>query len=271
MGAHPYYVNEHYFDNPSRAMYYVLGVFYAKLSPAQENGIRFRCPSKDLVQIVKEQLDSEHVIMSDPRGKNSHWIEMQSVSYMRNKLDELGFLKHKSKRRFPKDMPKEYASHFVRGFVDAKAKVYVIDDERTNVEVHHYNTPLRDIHRLLVEYAGVKHSAPKGSSVIYNHDDSIRIHDFIYQDWEYTKEQQGLYLPSKKEAFRTNTRYVHPRTLAAQRRMGRAKNMLRRGYHTKTVVRKLGYLSLLNFYTRFKRVTGMTINEFLGRKAHWHD
>lgn len=270
MRAHPYYVNEHYFDNPSRAMYYVLGLSYPKLKPAQENGITFRCSSKNLVQIVEEQLESDHAIMSDPRGKNSHWIEMQSVPYMRNKLDELGFLKHKSKRRVPKDMPKKYARPFVRGFVDAKAKVYVIDGERTNVEIHHYNTPLRDIHRLLVEYAGVKHPTPKGSSVIYNHNDSIRIHNFIYQDWKYTKKH-GLYLPSKKKAFRTNTNYVHPRTLAAQRRMDRAEKMLRHRYRPEIIAVRLGYSSVLSFYTIFKKVTGKTVNEFRGRKAHWHN
>ena len=270
MGRHPNYVNEQYFDSQSRAMYYVLGAFYAKASPRPENGITFQCSSRDLVQIVKEQLDSKHKIISDPRGKPSHWLRMRSVPYMRSRLDELGFLKHKSERRVPKNIPKKYVSHFARGFIDAKAQVRVTEDGRTNVRISFYEIPLKDIHELLVEYAGIKHPAPKGNKILYGHKNSIRMHDFIYRDWEYIKEY-GIYLPSKKEAFRTEYEHVHPPTLAVQRKMDIAKKMLRDGYPPKTIAEMLGYSSVLDFYARFKKVTGKTVNEFRGRRRLWHN
>lgn len=116
------YINQHFFDNESREMYYVLDNFYGGYIPYGKSGITFRDSSRDLVQIVmKDNLKSEHTITQNRSGTNSYFITIQNLPYLRSKLDSLGLDVPKYERKFPIIKEELYISNFVRGFFDVQA------------------------------------------------------------------------------------------------------------------------------------------------------
>ena len=56
------------------------------------------------------------------------------------------------------------------------------------------------LHQTLAEHAKVQRSPPKKDVITYAHQDSQKIYNFIYGEWEFIKSH-GLYLPSKRNAF----------------------------------------------------------------------
>ena len=136
-GRHPKKVNEHFFDEESKGMYYVLGILFPCYIPIpnSNNGIIIRSSSKDLIQIVKDKMESEHDIISDPRGISSYSIQMTSVPYLRSKLEEMDLVEDKSKRRFPDYIGRHYIRHFARGFSDAQSNVRIEDNRLVYVYI----------------------------------------------------------------------------------------------------------------------------------------
>ncbi len=196
------HINEHYFDEESRAMYYVVGASYSRdvlLEPSQ--GFRFISTHKDLVEIVRRELESEHKIILDPRGKPSYRLEVDDVPHMYSRLEELGLAVPKNQRGFPENIPEEYIRHFTRGFTDAQGRVFThLGGKLTVISISFNLLFLKGLHKALQEYAGVERGNPSRNNIVYSHKDSLRIHNFIYGEWEFI-EEHGLYLPSKKEIF----------------------------------------------------------------------
>lgn len=267
------YVNENFFEgkgktpNELKAMGYVKGLFIASYIPQPNNGILFRSSHKDLVEIVKEQLESEHDIISDPRGKSSHWVEFKNKPDLYHKLGEMGLNAPKSERTFP-DVEEQYLDHFVRGFFDAQAIVcYNTSYNLTSVVVGFNPSFLLDLHKKLLEYAYIKRDEPQGESTRYGHKDSIRIHHFIYRDWEFI-ESNGLYLASKKALYVLNNSGNHNKT-EAQQRIANSQELLLQGMNIGDAVAAEGvsYSHRSGFQRAFRRVTSKTPAQFVRENA----
>jgi AraC-like DNA-binding protein len=262
-------INENYFDKESKSMYYVLGAFYAGYRPntAPKNGIIFQSKHRDLVQIVKDELGSEHEIItysrdSEKRDRNSYFLNFGNHS-LRTKLGELGLNKPKSKRTFPKNLDEKYASHFVRGFIEARARVSIKKNGSTNLRIL-FNKPfVRTLHNMLIQYADVKGVAYLADGVFsYNHQDSLKIHDFIYQDMAFIKKH-NLFLPSQKNRF--NFGYVPKAPKFTQRALAKVekvKQLLRDGLRTSEVCKMVGYSFIPTLHLSFKKYTGQTVREW---------
>lgn len=256
------YIDEHFFDKESKRRDYVLGAFYACYVPQPKGGILFRNRNKDLVEIIKRELKSEHAIIADNRKRDSYWIEVYRVPIMYSRLGELGLNKPKEEREFPR-VNEKYISHFVRGFFDAKARIWTEYNKYKSIHILFNNLFLLDLHKMLVKYAKIQGHEPKEDYTKYNHNDSIKIRDFIYQDWNFIK-QSGLYLPSKKELLETD--YIadynsNPRIINAKKKVEKAKKLLDRK-KVGEVAKELGYAHHISFTSTFKKITGMSPFEY---------
>ena len=260
------YVNQHYFDKESKRMYYVLGASYAIANIQPNQDMTFTSSHRNLVEIVKDELECPHKVQRDKRGNhNSYWIELDNMVYMASKLDELGVAEDKIKRRFPENIRGEYLSHFVRGFFDAKARVYSTNKGATRIEIRFNKQFLSGLHNVLVKYTRVERHKPTGDCLTYGHSDSMKIHDFIYSDWRYTR-RNGLHIPSKKRQFKTDYELnKYPSTIRYGKKIESVKKLLLRGNKPKQFYKRF-YSSLPALYRAFKNATGMTTREFFGKK-----
>ncbi len=258
------YINEHYFDKESRAMYYVLGALYSRnvlLEPTQ--GFRFISTNEDLVEIVRRELESEHKITQHQKSGPSYKLEIDNLPYMYSRLEELGLAVPKNQRGFP-DIKEEYLPHFIRGFLDAKSDVARVKRfQRTNVTICFNHPFLLALYQKLQEYVGIMHSEPLGTRMHLGHSDSVNLYHFIYGDWDFIREN-GLYLPSKKDSYTPeyNLHGPPPNVLERMRRIEMAKQLLLDGQMPTMFYKELGYFHLTSFYRAFREVTGLSPTEW---------
>jgi AraC-like DNA-binding protein len=268
-GMPPKPVNQQFFDEESRKMYYVLGAFYSScIMPKRQTIIVFRNSNKDLVEIIRDEIESEHTIVSDPReNKSSHWFEMGSASHLHSRLKELGLNKPKRKRRFPRDIDEYYISHFVRGFLDAQGSVKIAKTsfgKRSELYIHFNHRFLKGLHRTIKKYAMAEHSRLYDDNLKYVNEDCSRIHDFIYRDFGFIN-RYGLYLPLKKKLLlgKNQGRWVNPRSVEASRKVDKAKRLLLQGKLAYKVAEQVGYTNPSALTKIFRETTGQTPTEFL--------
>lgn len=257
------YINQNIFDEETEEGDYLLGAFYMGYLPFKEKGILFRSSNRNLVKLVKEQLEKElesgHSITADSRGKSSYWITLPHAPHMRSRLEELGLEGRKAEREFPENMKEEGLSHFVRGVVDAKSSIWVVEG-RTTVCFYSNQRFLSGLHQVLVEYAGVERKGPERDCLPYGHKDSLKIHDFIYRDWEIIKEKK-IYLPEKKELFLIDSP-ENKQTDKVCQRVEKAKKLFKEGKSWKVAAEEVGYAHPPALCRAFKGITGKTIREF---------
>lgn len=261
-------INEHFFDNESREMHYVLGAFYAKYMPLEKNGITFRSAHRNLVEIVKEQMKSNHAITYDTRGKSSYWFSIRGVPYLRSRLEEMGLSAKKEDRDFPEGIEKEHSSHFARGFIEAQALIGTYDEKKTEMNILFNRRFLLGLHKMLAEYVEIERDRPKNYMIRYSHRDCLKIHDFIYRDWDFIKER-GLYLPQKKDLFMTDFDgdFIHRHQIEASGRIKEAERLLLEGKNAHEIFKEMGYGHYSSFARQFTRKTGFTISGYLKRNA----
>ena len=126
------YINSRFFDRENPTRWYIEGAFFGCCNTNYESSFEFRSKHIDLVQLVKEKLQSEHKILTDNRGKKSYWLCINS-DYLRKKQCKLGMHPIKSEREFP-EMKREKAMHFIRGFLDAKSCLQIINNTYTRIK-----------------------------------------------------------------------------------------------------------------------------------------
>jgi|GEM_PF-3547677 len=267
MGRKPKFVNEHYFERESKSMWYVLGAFYRYGTLFDDMGIMFKAPSLDLVQIVKRELSSEHAIIEDNRDKSSYWLMMKSAPHLYDELQVMGVKRDESRRRLPKMQP-EYASHFVRGFLEYKTSPR-IGERNDRIDITYNNIFLVGLNHLLARHAGTKRADPEDDSIDYWHKDSLKIKRFMYRDWEDVKKY-GIYIPSMKREYDENYTEAQRRSIARLdviRRVETAKELLQSGMPDHEVARVVGYNNVYAFDRAFSKVVGCRVVEWPGKQA----
>ncbi|MEM2932956.1 MAG: hypothetical protein QW622_01970 [Candidatus Pacearchaeota archaeon] len=190
-------INVDYFDKPSANMYYVLGAFYGS-AVCNNRELTFRSNYEDLVKIVKKELEIEHKIIPDTRGKNSYFLTIRSKKHilpLYSKLNEKGFAIEKQKRKFPK-INEEYLNHFIRGFFDAKATV---NPKVPYVKITFNNEFLNSLEAILKKNGINNILTCNNNLTCSNLEDILKIYDFIYKDVK--GGDSLLYLKPKKEIY----------------------------------------------------------------------
>lgn len=253
-GRKPKYVNEGFFDEESETMHYVLGVSFG-LATISDKRLIFRSKNKELIEIIKRELESQHKIVNI-ESRNSHQLEIygKGSAYLITSLKARGLAEDKSERIFPKNIAESYLSHFDRGFFDSRG-VIINTNKKINIGFYFNNAFLTDLNNGLRENAGVKKTNPENNKIVYPFNDSLRMYNFIYRDWDFI-ESKGLYLKRKKERFNIEKEEDVFDT-------DRIKIELLDGKTVEELTKELGYSSTQSFYSAFKRVYGETVGRFL--------
>jgi len=286
-------VNEHFFDQESKVMLYILGISIAKYSARlmqSQPQNRWLSTSEPLIQIVKSSLDSEHAI-SHAKYKNirtgedymAYWLGITSQKIY-DSLSRRGLDVPKSERAFSTDIDDQHLDHFVRGFLDSIVSChnYTVQSRSKNKlrEFPHqslkiyFNVPfLKGLYDALVSHTSINEGREVTESPLsFSTADTRAIYDFIYRDWDFIQEN-GLYLPSKKELFDRHTPDElfshspqdyshHPFKVASQNRIERVKEKVLAGMSALEAGNEEGY-SDTSVYRAFKNATGQTVREFL--------
>ena len=191
-------VDEHFFEQESKEMWYVIGASYCRYSASRtDNRNSWRSVNYDLLGIIQTCVDPNQAI-GTPDKFGSRLLQIKS-QHMQDRLKKKGLGVPRSERGFPADIKNRYLDYFVRGFFDAQVSVSA--DERTCVSYPSANF-LRGLYKKLVTHAHVRTGRDITSTVLcLSQQETAAVHDFIYRDWEYIQEH-GLYLPSKKERFK---------------------------------------------------------------------
>lgn len=267
-------INQHYFDKESKAVYYVLGAWYGcgtrkKIKNCKDdgtvfeyNGIRFGSKTRKLVEIVQRELQSQHKITPDPNKIHSYRFEVIGVPTLCGILEELGALKSKRERDFPK-IEEQYISHFVRGFFDARASIYR-RNKKTRIEIMFNPSFISGLKKVLEKYAHVKGGGLKKGHVGYSQSNAVKIHDFLYKDWAYI-QRHNIYLPFKKRCF--NLKYVFTPPSSYLREQGeekirKAKVLLAKDLPVGVVASMLYYSSSMGLSHYFRKITGMSPTQY---------
>lgn len=270
-------INEHYFDKKQRteeeerAMYYMLGSFYGsylpieskipskKKHPTISKGIIFRSEHKKLVEIVHDELESEHEITSIPE-RNSSCFKASSVPILYDRLGELGLNQPKKERAFPDYIHKEYMGDFLRGFFDSQSYIERIGNI-TNVYYGFNNKFLTAQHKIFRE-AGVQGRSLHDMLATYGQDDSCVIYNILYKGWEFI-EKSGLYLKEKHDLFNPNFRtgyWESPRGPTALR-VKKALKLIKQGKLMIDIYKQIGYQNPKSLSVAIKRITGKSPRE----------
>ena len=203
-------LNEHFFDEESKAMWYVLGVSFSRYSPSRTDSRNSWCSSSyDLLKIVQSCLETEQTI-SDPTERGSRHFQVRS-QYLQDVLIERGLVPDRVERKFPEGIKCEYIDHFIRGFFDAHVSCSTTTKSNDSAQPEHitrklqvyFNVPfLIGLYHALILNAKVKSGREVTQSPLnFYGNDVMAIHDFMYQDWEFI-QQNRLYVPSEKAKFR---------------------------------------------------------------------
>ena len=259
------YVNEHYFDIDSKRNSYVFGALLSCYIPhaRHSNGIIIRSRKRDLVELIRNELGSQHAITSDPRDKSSYWFQLMNQN-LRSVLEKKGLGDGKKERRFPRDIEKENLYHFIRGFFDAKANV-VNRKGPTCLMMGRFNGNkqfLSELNLILKKHAGVKRKMDYCKGLTYGSADSLKIYNLIYRDWKNIKES-GLYLSSQKDKFDNIHNVRHSkRSMLIMEKIEKIKEHLSKGEMVKDFLNEVGYKSLVGLTHIFQKYTGQTVRAF---------
>jgi len=264
MGRFAKYVNEHYFDIDSKRNSYILGALTSCCIPdiKHSNRLIIRSKTRELVELIRDELESKHTIIADTREKSSYWLQITNKN-LRCVLEEKGLGNSKKERRFPNNIKEEYIDHFIRGFFDERADI-VNRRDLTYVSMGSFSENkqfLLELNLTLKKHAGVNKN-DFCRQLTYGSANSLKIYNLIYRDWEYIREN-GLYLPSQKDKF-DNIHNTHPskKSMLIMERIEKAKEHLLNGEWVKDFLKDVGYNSLVGLTHIFKKYTGQTVRKF---------
>ena len=206
--------NEDFFKKWSSEMAYVLGFFCADGSMTKNKRgahfIEFYIKDLDLLKKIRKSLKSNHKIKTRKRsGLVAYRLQIGSKKIFQSLL-KLGLLPRKSKRVILPQIPKNYLSHFVRGYFDGDGSVWC-------GFIHKYNRK-KPVKILLTRFTSGNKSFLTALSrrladeiqtaenplipfcsgayrLSYSTHDSIRLYNFIYS------EDSELRLSRKKKIF----------------------------------------------------------------------
>lgn len=214
------HVNDHFFrDGEPDSLLYVLGAYHVSgRLDRKRKGVILESPRKELVEIVKKELNSEHKIWQYP-GKKSFQLEIQGAPNLYRSLVEYGLEIPRTQRPFPEYLAETDSSEpglrdFVRSIVDAKANFFS-NDGVYSMHVYFRNPQFMDkLLAILTRFTQIKGGSYRFDRLTFGINDTMRIGDFIYRDFERIQERQ-LYVPSVRQNIYSDRNVGRERIAAA--------------------------------------------------------
>jgi len=250
------HLNEDFFNQDSIIVWYLLGALVKTYIPLKGSNrtIIFRNRSYKLIEILRESLECKNSIVSDNRGKNSHFLTVSNERLFLN-LEQRGLTPDKGDRRFPEDIPPEFMNDYVRGFIENEC--FGKPGEITaKLDLYFNHEYLAGLNEALRRYCGVEKKSVTGDHIEYGITDLTTVYNFIYGDGE------RFHLPEIKEKFKLIDSYFIKLKERRDNKAEKAKILLREGKNGIETSRILGYKSEISFYTFFRKHTGVGIREF---------
>lgn len=248
----PTQLNEDFFNQDSNIVWYILGLLVGIYAPKKDSNriITFRSKSYDALLMIKKVLECDNTIVSDNRGKDSHFFQVTN-EVLRLSLEERGLTPNKIDRRFPENIPEEFITDYARGFIENESfRLETITRIGLTFNINY----LSKLNEILIRYADVMRKSITRSSLEYGIRDTIKIYNFIYQN------DNNLYLPEVKEKFRLKTPYLS-RIKRTHKKVEKVKRLLKEGMKGTEISKKLR-CNPIYFYKFFKNHIGMGIREF---------
>ena len=207
-----YYVNEHFFEEWTPTMAYVLGYLYADgsledASYLRGKYLRLTSTDKELVDLVRGALNSQHTIVTtlsdSPNRKTRYFLRIGSHKIYENLL-ALGLFPNKSlTMKFPKISP-EFLPHFVRGYFDGDGHVgigknrnvfkrmLVVFVSGSQDFLISLAQEMEDILKLKINKV---YKGSKAYRLAYSTHDSVKIFKYIYRDsnGQFLKRKFGVF------------------------------------------------------------------------------
>jgi len=281
------YVNEYFFEQESKAMWYVLGLSYSLYSTQLQQGWSprnlWRSALEEKIEMVKVALESDHTkslhkSKNKLEGGKDYWIYVLAINSQSiyDALSKRGLDVPKAQRTFPTDIKEQYLDDFVRGFFDGHVSCInrIHRYERNGMQrekfikqlpVYFNVLFLQELYKKLVDHINVRGEREiKKSPLIFGGPDIRKIYELIYHD------ESGLYLHSKKELFEVELTVENPpqmRTIDAEERISQVIGHLFEGMKAGEAFRKVGYSHTQAGNRAFKKATGQTTGQFLRESA----
>jgi intein-encoded DNA endonuclease-like protein len=211
-------INKDFFKNWSSNMSYVLGFFAADgYMTVNKRGGQFwsiQITDKELLEEIKSVIKAEHKI-GVRKSKNLHEADQYRLQIgsieMCNDLRNLGYSERKTNSLSIPNIPKEFFSHFVRGYFDGDGNVWVgyMDKGKGGKRVFaiqtiftscslSFLTELRKrLERLNIIGGCVYKSKGSYARLQYSIKNSLKLYNFMYNELNKSK----LFLARKKVKF----------------------------------------------------------------------
>jgi len=201
-------------------MAYVLGFFVADGSMVKNRRgahfIEFQITDKDLLKKIRKLFGSNHKI-SIRKNKSNKWKTVYRLQIgskeIFNDLLRIGLFPHKAKRIRLPNIPKEYFSHFVRGYFDGDGNVTICTYKRkarnnkpTTILQSGFTSGskkfLADLKNKLLKEKIVKggtfYYSNNGWRLYFSINDSRKLYNYLYAGLNKTDK---LFLKRKKIVF----------------------------------------------------------------------
>tara|TARA_B100000745_G_scaffold274714_1_gene203793 strand:+ start:10060 stop:10779 length:720 start_codon:yes stop_codon:yes gene_type:complete len=213
-----YLIDEQYFESWSPEMAYILGFLYADGSLENAPKLRgkyVRATSTDLevIKHIKKSLRSEHRIIIIPsfRKRKERYLFRAGSHVLFDSLTQHGLFPNKSlSMKFPKNIPSNYLSHFIRGYFDGDGCVHLSQARNREgallvkrlgvVFTSGSELFLKELEREIRNVLNIKkrniYKSRRSFQLRYSTTDSIELFTLIYAN---TKNL--FYLGRKKEIF----------------------------------------------------------------------
>ena len=202
--ARKYHINEDYFKHWSHNMAYTLGLWWA-------DGCIYRGQMFDITQHRKDKYILKQIAkdmeyegnLQDAVDTQSSRINFSCVTIY-NDIRKLGGAEHKSLTAiFPKEIPDEFITDFVRGYFDGDGSVWFVKDNRINSNFSSGSRIfLEELLRVLREKSDIEggsisfcNKAKTCYHLTFGKKDSLKLAQYMY------KNDPQLFLLRKKEKF----------------------------------------------------------------------
>lgn len=281
-------IDQTYFDKrgrtekENRAMYYVLGAIlkcgsiidekYTKKDGRIPQKFMVKSRHEKLVDIIKEELGSDHTVTHDVREhksgnlRSSHWFTATAHDLC-DRLIEMVGTKHKIEKTIT-SVPKEYQLDLFRGIYDSVGLMGFNHPEYGSINIQINQSP--DVLNLLKTMLK-SHSIDSyllQSRLHLKHDEAIKFRNLIYSKEElYLKDKKGeLYLKDKKDELYQEK--VNPlgggqgQQVALDKKIEQIKSLVEAGMKPGEIADLLKYNHKNTLCAFFKTRTEMTLTKY---------
>jgi len=209
-----YDINEMFFEKWSTEMAYILGLIITDGCVSQTGTVSLRINDRDLLEKVRQAMESEHRIRSYKHQKKLYGFQFTREK-MTDNLKRLGVLPKKSLTVDFPDIPDLFIVDFIRGVFDGDGSVFFEKrNPRSTLKTSFVSSSKKFIEKLekKLQKLGMppsmiykqKTKNTVSHMIRYANKDSIKFYNILYKN----VPDNGLYLERKRDKYKQCMRKV---------------------------------------------------------------